>query len=112
MSIGTEGHTAAQADELRQQERRAFDLATTELLFAKRTGRGDLGALASALDANRRLWDLLLVDCALETNGLPNVLRAEIVSLALWVARHTSLVLRGDGDIDALIEVNRAVAGE
>ena len=36
-------------------------------------------------------------------------LRAQIISLGLWVSRHASEVARGDADIDALIDVNRSI---
>ncbi len=66
-------------------------------------------ALVQALDANRRLWSALAFDCGQEGNQLPQSLRAQIISLGLWVSRYASDVARGHGDIDDLIEVNRAV---
>jgi flagellar protein FlaF len=35
--------------------------------------------------------------------------RAQIISLSLWVNRHSSLVMRGEDDFDALIDVNRMI---
>jgi len=76
---------------------------------AKEEGRANLGGLAVALEENRRLWSVMTADCALETNELPQQLRAAIVSLGLWVIRYSSQVLRGDAEIDPLIDVNRDV---
>ena len=70
---------------------------------------GDAGGLAEALHQNRRLWSLLAQDCADPENTLPKPLRAQIISLSLWVSRHTSAVMRDGSDIEPLIEVNRSV---
>ncbi|MBL7373040.1 flagellar FlaF family protein, partial [Escherichia coli] len=42
-------------------------------------------------------------------NGLPHELRAQIISLALWVDRFTSDVIAGRERIRELIEVNRMI---
>ncbi len=59
-----------------------------------------------ALTRNRRLWTILASDVASAGNGLPDTLKAEILSLADFTIRHTSKVLRRAGDIDSLIEIN------
>jgi flagellar protein FlaF len=48
-------------------------------------------------------------DCANPANGLPAPLRASIISLAIWVGRHTSAVIRRREEIEPLIEVNRLI---
>ena len=44
-----------------------------------------------------------------EGHGLPDALRASIISIALWVNRHASEVMKGREPIDPLIEVNRSL---
>jgi flagellar protein FlaF len=109
MSIKTYQRAAARAESPRELEYRAFGQATAALLQAKEQGRANLGALAEALDLNRRLWSVVSADCALDGNKLPPPLRAGIISLALWVSRHSSQVLREGADIEPLIDVNRAI---
>jgi flagellar protein FlaF len=109
MSIKSYQRAAAQAESPRELEYRAFGKATAALIQAKEAGAAELGALAAALELNRRLWTAVSADCALEGNKLPPPLRAGIISLALWVSRHSSLVLREGADIDPLIDVNRAI---
>ena len=36
-------------------------------------------------------------------------LRAQIISLSIWVGKYTSMVIRGEDDIDALIDINRII---
>ena len=66
-------------------------------------------ARIEALDWNRRLWTILSNDCARPENALPPPVRAKIISLALWVNRHTSAVMRREAGIELLVEVNRAI---
>jgi len=90
-------------------EYRAFGQATALLMRAKEEGRANLGGLAVALAENRQLWTVMMSDCAIDTNELPQQLRAAIVSLGLWVIRYSGQVLRGEAEIDPLIDVNRDV---
>ena len=69
----------------------------------------DLRGRVDALDWNRRLWSALGSDCAADGNGLPDGLRASIISLSIWVGKHTSAVIRREEEIEPLIEVNRMV---
>lgn len=96
------------AESPRQTEYRLFAQVTGSLIRAKET-QATGGALMESLDWNRRLWSALSTDCSMPENALPKELRAQIISLALWVNRYTSEVMRGKGDIDALIDVNKAI---
>jgi flagellar protein FlaF len=42
-------------------------------------------------------------------NKLAPSLRAQIISLSLFVSRHTSLVMRREDDMEVLIEINRII---
>jgi flagellar protein FlaF len=108
MSIKAYQRAATQADTPRDLEYRAFGQVTAGLVRAKDEGAA-LGPLAEAIDANRRLWNLLSADCALPENQLPLTLRGQIISLAMWVARYSSEVLREGADIEPLIEINRTM---
>lgn len=65
--------------------------------------------LISTLHRNREMWTTFASDCAVEGNGLPDALRANIISVSLWVGRHTTLVATGRETVDELINVNRNV---
>ena len=64
---------------------------------------------SSDLHWNRRLWATLADDCSHPGNTLPEATRAQIISLSLFVHRHTSQVMRGESDIDTLIDINRTI---
>jgi len=62
-----------------------------------------------ALDMNRRMWLVLQADLVDGRNQLPNQLKASLISLSIWVEKHTSKTMAGSVGIDPLIDVNRAV---
>ncbi len=93
----------------RDAEYRLFGQVTHALLEVEKAGRSDFRALADALDWNRRMWSTLATDCASSGNQLPPAVRAQIISLSLWVSRFSSEVMRSKASLSPLIEVNRAI---
>jgi flagellar protein FlaF len=69
----------------------------------------DVRGRIDALDWNRRMWSVLGAACSDPDNALPAQLRASIISLSIWVGKHTSQVIRRQEEIGPLIEVNRMV---
>jgi flagellar protein FlaF len=109
MSIQAYQRAATQAESPRDLEYRAFGLVTAGLLRMKEGAAPQPTALAEALDINKRLWNLLAADCATAQNQLPQGLRAQIMSLAIWVSKYSSEVLRAGAEIDPLIDINRTM---
>ena len=66
-------------------------------------------SLKDYLVKNQRLWVAVRNDTGSEGNTLPQALRAQLVSLSLWVERHTTSVLTGEGDVQELIDINRSL---
>ena len=110
MSLQAYQRTAAQAEDPRQVEYRLFGQVTRALMEAAKADPNDIPARIDVLDWNRRVWTALSEDCSSPGNGLPAPLRASIISLAIWVARHTSAVIRRQEEIEPLIEINRNIA--
>ncbi len=92
----------------RKAEYLVFDQVTRELSAQKEKGKEDPG-FRRALDDNRRLWHALEEDLASPGNQLPDQLKAQIISVAIWVERHSKLAEQGDAKIDALIQVNESI---
>lgn len=109
MSLKAYQATAQRAENPRQTEYRLFGQVTRALMDAELLDRSCIRERMDALDWNRRMWSLFGNDCARSTNGLPDQLRANIVSLSIWVNKHTSLVMRNKEEIRPLIEVNRII---
>ena len=58
---------------------------------------------------NVQLWNAFAADCLDPDNKLTDQLKASIVSLSIWVEKHTHQVTKGQASVDALIDVNRSV---
>jgi len=78
-------------------------------LTRARDGKRGTSEFVDALLWNKKVWDAFIIDLSSEGNQLPKELRAQIIGLGLWVGRETIQVLDGNGDIDALINVNRTI---
>ncbi len=109
MSLRAYQQTAARAETPKQAEYRLFGQVTRALMEAAKLDPKDVGGRIDALDWNRRMWSALATDCGSPENGLPVELRAGIISLAVWVGKYTSLVIRGEDDIQDLIDINRMI---
>ncbi len=66
-------------------------------------------SIVSAVHDNRQMWTALAVDVADAANGLPQELRASIFYLAEFTDIHSQKFLRGDADLQALIDINTSV---
>jgi flagellar protein FlaF len=109
MSIQAYQNTAKKTESPRQLEYRAFVEATRGLIEAASLPAYEVGRRMEALTVNRRLWSLLSNDCCADGNQLPHALRAQIISLALFVDRHSSQVMRAGASFDPLIDINRSI---
>jgi flagellar protein FlaF len=90
----------------RRTEYRLFAQVTKALMDAISGSENDT---AQAIHWNRRMWLALQADCSDEENVLNDQTRAGIISLAIWVDKHSRKVLRGEAKVEPLIEVNRSI---
>ena len=94
MSLQAYEKTQRSAEQPRDTEYRLFAQVTQSLIEANKAARADVKTRVNALDWNRRLWSALASDCAGDGNQLPTTLRAQIISLSLWVSRFSSEAIR------------------
>lgn len=109
MSLRAYQQSAARTESPRDAEYRLFGQVTRALIEASKHDVSEVHLRVDALDWNRRLWSALGADCASPDNGLPDAVRAQIISLSIWVSKYTSDVIRGADDIEPLIDVNRII---
>ena len=109
MGLQAYKQAAQRAENPRETEYRLFGQITRALIAASELDSSEIAARMDALDWNRRLWSALATDCSSGDNGLPAPARASIISLSLWVNRHTSAVMRGEEEIEPLVDVNRMI---
>lgn len=91
----------------RDNEYSAFSRVTAMLRRAAEAGsRADE---IEAVGKNNELWTILAADLSNASNGLPEDLRARLLSLALFSLRHGHAVLARKLSTQPLVEVNLAI---
>lgn len=109
MSLQAYHKAQRSAEHPRDTEYRLFAQVTQALIEANRNGRANLAQFVDALDWNRRLWSALATDCSTQGNGLPDPLKAQIISLSLWVSRFSSDAASTGESLEPLIDVNKSI---
>ena len=103
MSLQAYKTAATRAESPREMEYRLFGQVTRAL------DKSDVAGRMDALDWNRRLWSTLATACSDPANAMPQAMRAQFISLSLFVNRNTSEVMRGEDDFSTLIDINRMI---
>jgi flagellar protein FlaF len=95
--------------EARGRERQALSLGIDRLERLQKE-RFSMDDQVQSLLYVRRLWTIFIEDLAHPENGLPEQLRADIISIGLWVVKEADR-LREDksNDVVQLIEINRLI---
>jgi len=101
--------TSSRTEDPRSTEYRLMGQVTRALLDVKDAPKTEIKKRAEALDWNRRVWSAFAADCASNHNNLPESLRASIISLSIFISKETSAAMRGEGDLDVLIDINRTI---
>lgn len=92
----------------RGTEYRLMSQITAEMIAARDAGLAG-AKLMPTLHRNRRAWSTFSNVCQATGNQLPDDLRARIISLAMFVDRHTTEVVCGREGVEDLIQLNRAI---
>jgi flagellar protein FlaF len=117
MSIGdrTKAIRSAAANDgaPRSTEALALMEAARRLNAARELVETDLEAYRESLRLNWRLWTIIQCDVASDENSMPEELKANIMSLSIFVDRQTldALSQPSAGKLGILIDINRNVAG-
>lgn len=95
-------------EDSRSVEFRLFGEITAELLNAREHPQ-QAELKTNAVLRNRKLWAALREDLIDPGNALPKQVRANLISLSMWVDKETFAVLDKRSDLEALIEVNKQI---
>jgi flagellar protein FlaF len=94
----------------REQERTALERSIALLQEAEQKGAQTREAV-DAIFFVRKLWGIFIEDLAKAENGLPPKLRADLVSVGLWVMRETEEIRQGRStNFKGLIDVSRIIS--
>ena len=93
----------------RERERQVIDRSIELLREAEKNGIRSRDAIEAVLYV-RRLWGYLIEDLARPENDLPPSLRAELISIGLWIMREAEQIrLETSTNFKGLIEVSTAI---
>lgn len=96
--------------EMRARERKALD-RSIELLRAAETAGPHSREAIDAISFTARLWTILVEDLGMAENQLPKPLRANLVSIGLWVLRELDEIrLERSNNYKGIIEVTESIA--
>ena len=109
MGLQAYQQTAQRTESPRALEYRLFGQVTRALIAASQADPKDFATRIDALGWNRQVWATFAGACSDEANGLPIQMRANIISLSLFVSRHTSAVMKGEEDFETLIDLNKMI---
>ncbi len=95
--------------EMRARERDALARCVDMLVAAKADGPNSREA-REALTTLRRLWTIFIEDLSSSANDLPEDLRAQLISIGIWVMKEIERLRLGATDsFDDLIEINAII---
>jgi flagellar protein FlaF len=95
--------------EARERERQALSVGIDRLERLQKGAFRNEDLIESLLYI-RRLWAILIEDLAHPENGLPDKLRADIISIGLWIIKEADrLREERSNDVMRLIEINRLI---
>jgi flagellar protein FlaF len=119
MSVAAYKRTISHTETPRGIERRVLAQVTAELetsysAFDSSEGRFEkleiLGSgFRQVLWRNQQIWAAFKMDLLEEGNQLSPELRSSLISIAIWVEKHTQGVLSGEKPARPLIDINRSI---
>lgn len=96
--------------EERAQERTALERSIAMLEAAQAAGPGSREAVDAILFV-RKLWGIFIEDLATAENGLPQKLKADLISIGLWVMRESEEIRLGRStNFAGIIDVSRTIS--
>ena len=93
------------------RERQLFE-RSIRLLEGARDNASDTRLAVEATHFTQRLWSALLNDLAQVDNQLPQELRANLISIGIWVLKENEKIRQGQSnDFDGIIDISEMIMG-
>lgn len=93
----------------RDNEGLALDHSIELMQKAQKSGMASVDAIEAQFFLNR-LWTFFIEDLSSPDNTLPNQIKADIISIGIWILRETEQIRRGESeDFRDLIEVSQSL---
>ncbi len=93
------------------RERQLFE-RSIGLLEEARSAPPNSRLVVEATHFTQRLWTALLSDLGEVDNQLPKELRANLISIGIWVLKEIERIRQGESDdFDGIIDITRTIQG-
>jgi len=93
----------------KDRERQVLDRSIDLLIEAQKTGVDSFKSI-EAIHFVHKLWTTFLDDLGNPDNQLPKELRANLISIGLWVLRESESIRQGSSNnFDGIIEVSQII---
>jgi flagellar protein FlaF len=93
----------------RERERELFDRSIDLLSRAAEEGKHSITRV-EAIHFTIRLWSTLLEDLASDENALPKELRANLISIGIWILREANAIRQGESENFAgILEITKII---
>lgn len=93
----------------KDRERQVLDRSIELLIEAQQTGVDSYKAI-EAIHFVHRVWTTFLDDLGNPENQLPKELRANLISIGMWVLRESEAIRQGtSNNFDGLVEVSQII---
>ena len=106
MSVAAYQRASQNSENTKQTEYRAFAIFTRALEEAETEGPI---AVVRAVADNRHLWLTLQMDLSSSENTLPKELKAQLISIAIWVNKYSRPAMKREASLEPLISVNKQI---
>jgi len=94
----------------RENEREAIERSIALLRSAEKAGPQSREAVDAIIFLNR-LWSFFLEDLAKSENGLPDDVRAKLISIGIWMLKEADAISSGKSrNFAALIDISNVIA--
>ena len=106
MSVAAYTRASQNSENTKQTEYRAFAIFTRALEEAEAEGPV---AVVKAVADNRQLRLTLQMDLVSPENQLPKELRAQLLSIAIWVNKYSVAAMKKEALLEPLLSVNKQI---
>jgi flagellar protein FlaF len=95
--------------DFRAQEYDVIIAVTRDLSRLQNDTSASFADIVNVVHKNERLWITIGAQVASDANALPQNLRANLLYIAKFVSHHTNMVLKKNGDLGILVDLNVSV---
>ena len=93
----------------RDRERQLLDRSIELLAKAADEGKNSFTRI-EAVHFTIRLWSMLLEDLASTDNALPKELRANLISIGIWILREANAIRQGESEnFSGILEITKII---